>query len=451
VTAAIAAAMKAAGALGWLGYSWLLACLLPAEALGPLLFALALAGLLGALAGAGWAQLILREGAAGAASRSDLARLLGAGLRACLRSTALAAAVLAAAGWAGLLPFGAMETALVAVSVVLTGTGGLLAAGQRASGRLWPVLLAQGPLRPGLPAALTALAALHAPPGPASCLGLFAAGTALSLLPLLPGLPRPARGSPPRAEAATLWQGQAGWLLFCQLDMLVAGLVLAPAPLAGYLLARRIAGSAGLVFDALRLLEAPAIARGFRNGHGRVAAEKANLSFLVGGGLAFTALALAGPLLLPFFGPAGSGQTGVLLGLLAVQAIPACLGATGLVMVMAGEERARRRLIAAACPLAAAALYHAALDGALALAWTAAAAHLLLVGTAARRLARRYRIRPGVALLAGARNGAVTPRSGAEPRAGSGPGSEDPRQARRAANTPRRTAPAGRRTRRSAR
>lgn len=392
-----AAALNGAGALLWLAQAWVLARFLPGEALGEVLFAIAISGLGGGLAGAGHVQLMLREGARHLPESAAFRGLFGEALVGAARGALLAATVILAGAASGLLAMSATAATFTIAATGITALTGILASAQRARGAARIVLWAQGPLRPALSLAVTVTAAPFVQLDGTTCLALHALGLALAAFPLFHGLPRPARFSSAKPGTGALWRGQAGWILLSQLDILAVGLLLAPAEGAAYLIARRIAGTAALVYDALRVLEAPELSRAFRNGTGPASAERCNLRFAGAGIAAFTGTLLSIPFLPVLFGETGAAAAPLLPWLALAQAAPALFGATGLLLTMASLDAPRARLnwavVLAGAPILALGASIGAAQG-----LTLATAGVLLgyAALAACVLFRRLAIRPGL-------------------------------------------------------
>ena len=396
----LALGLRAGGALAWLGYVWLLARTLPPPALGQALYALALAGLLGGLLSAGWAGLILRDGARqtpGPLLRQGLGRVVRHGLL-------LTGGLCVLAGLGGLPHLSpvwplAPLTGLAALGLAVLG---LLSSAARARGQIGRAMLAQGALKAAFPA-LALLALLrHWPPGP----GLVLAGFCLGLLPLLAGLAwrvlPPAAPRPETRGLRHIWGAQAGTLLLGHLDVVILGWVLSPLEAAGYLLARRLVGLLAMLFDGLRSALAPRLAQAFAvPGAFPPLAARVNLAFLLLGGGAALLLLMAAPLALGLFGPAGldPATQAAFLWLLLGQAAPALFGATGMLMVMSDMERLRARLVWGLLGLGLPALVLAGGWGAPGLALATATLQLGLAALSALGLALRHGILPGLTAL----------------------------------------------------
>ncbi|WP_224826114.1 lipopolysaccharide biosynthesis protein [Cognatishimia sp. MH4019] len=400
-----ATALRGAGALAWLAYTWLLARLLPSDQLGTMLTILALSGLLAGLLTAGWAQLLLREGSRlwATAQAGALTSLMARAFTAlALRGFALALLLGAVFGTTQIatLPQSPITLCLSIALPLLLALLGLLASARRAQGALVPALLSQGLLRAALPLASCALYAQFAPLTLAIALCIYAAGVLLCL-PLawpLSAPPLPCR--PDRTSLRALTTAQAGWMLLGHLDVIVLTLMASPTQAALYLVARRLAGLLALLFDALRSALAPALSRAYhqRIGFGGLAA-RTNLGFFLIGGGAATGLVVLGPLALPLFGAHFAAAASVLIWLTLGQAAPALFGATGMLMTMTDMERPRAVLIWIAIPTTALAQLYAASQSLHELAVTTALCQLVFSGVCAAALAHRHGILPGLTAL----------------------------------------------------
>ncbi|MEL7213488.1 MAG: hypothetical protein AAGK92_12555 [Pseudomonadota bacterium] len=397
--------LRGIGAVAWLAYTWLLAQLLPGDELGTMLTVLALSGLLAGLLTAGWAQLVLRDGARVWATpqagllTSLLARAF-TGLA--LRGFTLAVALGALLGTAQIatLPQDAITLCLTIALPIILALLGLAAAARRAQGALVPALLSQSILRAALPLAACAIYAQFAPLTLATALWIYAAGILLCLPLAWPLSVPPLPYRPDRVSLNALTTAQAGWMLLSHLDVIILTVIASPMQAALYLVARRLAGLLALLFDALRSALAPALSRAYhqRLGFGGLAA-RTNLGFFLIGGGAATGLAVLGPLCLPLFGAEFTAASGILIWLTLGQAAPALFGATGMLMTMTDMERPRALIIWFAIPATAGAQLYATTQSLLALAVTTALCQLAFSGICAATLAHRHGILPGLTAL----------------------------------------------------
>ncbi|MEL6510446.1 MAG: hypothetical protein AAFQ32_11675 [Pseudomonadota bacterium] len=401
----IATTLRGAGAVLWLGYTWLLAQLLPAAQLGTMLTVLSLAGLLAGLLTAGWAQLILRDGArlwrterAGALTTLIARAFTSLALRgfAC----ALLIGVVLGTTQNPTLPHDALTLCMMIAIPLLTALLGMLTAARRAQGALVAALTSQTVLRAAIPLAGCAVYAQIAPLTLTAALWIYAAGIVLCLPLAWPLSAPPLPYRPNRAALRALTSAQVGWMVLSHLDVIVLSLLATPTQAALYLVARRLAGLLALLFEALRSALAPAVSRAYhaQAGFGGLAA-RTNLGFFLIGSGGATGLAMLGPLSLPLFGTDFSGAAGILIWLTLGQAAPALFGATGMLMTMTDMERHRALLIWVAVPVTASAQLYAASQSLHALAVATALGQLGFAAICAVALANRHGILPGVTAL----------------------------------------------------
>lgn len=397
--------LRGTGALAWLAYTWLLSQLLPTDQLGVMLTILSLAGLLAGLLTAGWAQLVLRDGArlwttAQAGAMTDLLIRAVKGLA--WRGFALALLMGAVLGTTqiGSLPGDPLTLSLSIATPLLMALLALLATARRAQGGLVPALFSQSVLRALIPIAACLIYSQFEPLTLSVALWIYLVGVLLCIPFAWPQSPPALPYPTDRASLAALTSSQAGWMLLSHLDVLVLAVVATPTQAALYLVARRVAGLLALLFDALRSALAPALSVAYQrqDGFGGLAA-RTNLGFFLIGGGAATGLAVLGPLALPLFGPEFKAAAGLLIWLTLGQAAPALFGATGMLMTMTDMERPRAVLIWIAVPLAAASQIYAASQSLLALAVAAALTHLVFAAACAALLAQRHGILPGLTAL----------------------------------------------------
>ena len=404
----IAVLLRAAAALSWLGYTWVLTRLLPTEELGVVLNALALSGLLAGVLAAGWVGRLLRDGARAKAEldNAQFGALITRALLAVIIFGAIAAVLMTVLAAEGYLPFFAVFrtlATLIGLIAVATATIGCLAAAQRARGALIRSLALQGLGRAVLPLALTAALAQSIQTGPVVALCLYLASLIALGLCLIPGLPRFRFGKPPRGSSGStwvLWRAQAGGILYQNLDVLALSCALGAFDAAVYLVARRLACLLAVLFEALRSAVAPrlAVAYGKPDVFAALSA-RVNLGFLLFGAGGAGVLVLGGPAVLPLFGTAYSEAYPMMLWLVLGQAAPAVFGATGMLMVMADMERARARLVWGLCPPAFGLMLLFAPQGPEALAMCAALTQLGLGAASAVLLAGRRGVLPGATAL----------------------------------------------------
>lgn len=397
--------LRGAGAAVWLLYTWALARLLPVDALGTMLTILSLAGLLSGLLTAGWAQLVLRDGARLWASdqRGAMTTLMaraftGLALRGfCL---ALGLGVLVGVVPIATLPQDPITLCLGIATPLLMALLGVLGSARRAQGALVAALSSQTLLRAALPLCATLIYAQIADLTLAIALWIYAVGVVLCL-PV--AWPKTAPAEPYRVDRTALRAlslSQAGWMLLSHLDVIILTLLASPTQAALYLVARRLAGLLALLFDALRSALAPALSVAYHRGEGFGGlAARTNLGFFLIGGGAATGLAVLGPLALPLFGPQFQAAGGVLIWLTLGQSAPALFGATGMLMTMTDMERPRAVLLWLAIPLSAAAQLYGASQSLHALAVTTALTQLAFGGVCAAVLAHRHGILPGLTAL----------------------------------------------------
>jgi len=395
----LALGLRGMGAVAWFGYFWALSRLLPPAALGQTLYALALAGLGAMLASAGWAQLVLREGARAKAKGriGHFANLIYCATKATLRRAFLLIMIALIAAMSGMLPpalpssyFGFLTSAIATVLALIQ----IKSAAQRANHHLGKALAGQGILPAILPLGLSLVSTLFMPTSALLILGLHLSSLVLILLWLDRGLPKSTLATRPPDAPHALSLGQAGQVLLNHMDLLVIGWFTSPADAGLYLIARRLAGLMGLTFDALRSAVAPPLAIAFDLKAASILATQVNRLFLLTGLLAGSFLWLSAPYILPLFGASNAMVAfhGLLLGALT----PAVFGATGVFMVMGDLERERSSLILALIPISLIALTWSSGFGITGLAFGTGVVQLVLGAGGAILLARRHNVRPGV-------------------------------------------------------
>lgn len=405
-TVALTLGLRGAGAVAWLVYSWVLTQVLDPVALGEVLYALVFGGLLAALTSAGWAQLLLRDGARFMQDGLSgcMAGLVGAAAWGGLGRIAIVGAGMACAYSTGLLP---KPISGLLVAILTTGIAGAMAlimihaSAHRACGHLARALVGPGVLRAGLPLILTLTIFFFQPISSVSALLIHLISLCLILIWLLAGLPRD-RGKKQqqqqnRRALRDLGLGQIGHVLLTHMDVLVLGWVVGPIDAGIYLIVRRIAGVLSLVFDALRSAFAPTLSVAFHQNGAADVAVNVNRMFLLVGGAIGAGLILSAQLVLPIF---GVGQATVMYYWLVLGGItPALFGATGLLMMMGDMEKLRLALIASFLPVSFIVLVWTGTIGTTELAIAVAMLQLALGACGAILLRARHGIRPGVFLL----------------------------------------------------
>jgi O-antigen/teichoic acid export membrane protein len=182
--------------------------------------------------------------------------------------------------------------------------------------------------------------------------------------------------------------------LLLHLDVLVLGWVAGPEEAGYYLIARRLAGLAGLVFEALRSAVTPACAIGFRRNRARHTGQRINRLFLIAGAATGLVLAVLAPVVLPVFG--ADRALWVFYLLLPGSLTPAIWGASGLMMSIGGMEEARFRMVAMVLPAGVVLLALAGGRGIAELALMASVLQWIPGIAGAVALYLRHKIRPGM-------------------------------------------------------
>ncbi len=357
-----------------------LACWLPPDRLGAVLFVIAMSGLAATLATAGTAQAALRSGSR---NPSEAGAILFSGLRSLVLPLACGAFLIALSSWIGLGNIGALDLGWGMIATIAMAAGNIAGAVLRAVQPVQIALLPNIVGRPSLALFITGLAVVLGDLGQLA-LPAFALAQVICCSLSMVMAPRPLRGGYP-VRSGGLWRAQTGWLLLSQGDMLVAGISLDPRDLGLYLAARRVAASVSLAQDAVRLFHAPRVARAAGIDQ-EPAIRAANRAFRITTGASLIALAVIAwvasqmlhafdPLLILMLGLAFS--------------LPALAGATGLILTMTGEERRLARLFSLSLPLGAAVLAIASQFGPAALAIGVAVAlgfHAVLSGRVVARV-----------------------------------------------------------------
>lgn len=378
-----AIALRGGGAVFGLGYVWLLVRILDNADLGVVLYSLALSGLISALSGAGWVQLILRDGA----DRRALLPLLHRARIASFRMAVLAGVIVAP------LQSWAMAGMTILISILAV-QGVILAAGHRAQGRMIRGVGGQGGARMAVCFTLTAGAGLWGEIGAQGVLWLHLVGLGV----VWGWLWIPSRAGVP--DIADLWAqrfGQGGQILLAQADVLVIGWMISPREAAMYLVVRRLVGVLAMVFDAVRAGVvrplAAAIKQDPRGTNVAKITAKINAMFLWIGAAMGGGMILCAPYILPLFGVT---EARFVLTALTIGAMtPAICGATGLIMAMGGLERVRAKLIWAMVPVGFLALVFGAQYGIAGLAVAQAGAMMSVGVIGAWHVWRKFRVLPG--------------------------------------------------------
>lgn|GEM_PF-2607228 len=405
----LSVALKATGALVWLALIWMLGRILPVDDFGLVLYSFSLIALVGGIASGGWVQTTLRVGARywdnGEISR--FRHLIFVGLIFTLINAALLVGVgaLVLPHFPNRFSIGAyghfIAAAIFAFALVLLGSASL-----RAQCRLALPLIGLGIFRPvAVAAAVLAILVFWTFPNPRDILLIYAAVlVVLALVFLRP--PGPQQNAQHGFEfrcfisdvrlSRRMWTGALGWTVFQHLDVIVIGIVLTPVDAAIYLVAARIAAIVGLVMDGLRTALAPRMSIAFAAGTDQffAVAVATNKVFLISGALLIAAMVFVGPVLIGVLLTEQPVGVRVFFWLLVAQATVPVFGATGLIMSMTNQERARLKIIWALLPLALPLVWFAAQNGPAALAAAIAGVQMVQAALMAAAVHRRLDILP---------------------------------------------------------